>query len=305
MDISEIQGTEYKTFPVQQSARLGLFLAALFLNIGGLYIVYLTHTYWGRAPLVLETMGMLGATGAFSYAVWCLYLWWQAAGWGVAVGEAGLSALDPKRNYPRLVWSEITDIHARSWGGVKLRGPSSKSIIIIRSALVGWEELLGIALEHVSLFQQPAQLPVMFRNQELRTIGLGLCTTFVAAFFLSWGMSEGNRDVWPIWFIFYCSLGLVAFSLPRLISYLFGPRRLVVEETGFSFQKGFTHMQVPFTLVEAVQLGLNKSSGEVTVKATLKRGQKLSLGVFGGDPFAVYRAVRTGWEQHQQDSRPA
>ena len=57
MDISEIQGTEYKTFPVQQSARLGLFLAALFLNIGGLYIVYLTHTYWGRAPLVLENYG--------------------------------------------------------------------------------------------------------------------------------------------------------------------------------------------------------------------------------------------------------
>ena len=303
MDIPEKQSTEYKTFPVQESTRIGLFLAALFLAIGGLYIVYLTHTYWDRAPLVLQTIGTLSAIGAFSFAAWCLYSWQQAPRWGVAVGKAGLISLNPKKDYPRLAWSEMTDIYAHFshfWGGIVLKGSEDKPTITIRSDLVGWQELFGLVLEHAPILQQPVQLPVTFQSKELRSIGLGFCYIFLLTLFISWEMSEGKQTVWSIWFIVYFTGSFLMFLLPRLIVYLFGPRRLVVEETGFSFQKGFKHTQVPFSSVKAVQLMPGKEykdRQEVTVKATLEDGQKLSLGVFGGDPFAVYRDVRTGWEQ--------
>lgn len=225
-----------------------------------------------------------------------LYYWWYADKYTITVALEGIELHTPQHKDMRFLRSEIVEIKrpSFSFGRIDLRGLTENPVLRLETCFDGWPEILKF-LEQTPALQKRCPLPAIFQFRILENFLRRVFYLAVFFFVISWAVSPSlDKPMIVMMFILQILL-----QLSSLESQIRGPRHLGVDTLGFSFRRGAIKGRENFADVTAISLRPTISGGELSelaVVATLPKGKELSLCPPTCDPFAVYRALRSGWE---------
>ena len=255
---------------------------------------------WGGMVLMLMIAGLTG----FFFRI-------KHEHRAIAVDAEGIESLEPTKPGGRLRWAEIGAISSHPFFlCIQLHRADGQPPFLLFRELAGVGEVLQLLLHKVPLAAAPSSFPVLFRKTLPRPVLaiLVLSLIFASVFGYLGGAGRlfavlGAVGVGSLHF--FCAMGAYR-SDDRL--------RVVVTPTEFQFYRRRHVSTIAFSTVTAVELRPTSDLSQAvykpavvidfsyTVVVRLSDGETLDVCPFGCDPFAVYCAVRTGWEQHQQDA---